>query len=377
MVPRADIVAVQKDIALGELLKVFATPGAFAAGRLRRHARRRHRHGPHPRPHRAHDGARGGGRSAGRRARSRCRPASISRRSISRCRCRPPSSCARSCSRRPRCRCSTCSPRCRRPASISRSWSTNTAAPTASSRSRTSSSRSSARSPTSTTRTSLRAWCARPTAPSSPTRARASRTSTAIIGPEFDVGEVAKEVDTLAGYIATRIGRVPVRGEVVPGPGRFEIEVLDADPRRVKKLKIYQSPDRPGTARPRPPDHLPGHQPAPRRVAGAVRRPASNRHVRFPKASTSECRRSKAARSQTIASAPCFRSSCQRVLRRITNFGNGANRDLRTPRPFDRAVVGMAAHPDRVCGRRRDRAGAAAAHPSGRCRFSPFRCWSG
>jgi CBS domain containing-hemolysin-like protein len=81
--------------------------------------------------------------------------------------------------------------------------------------------------------------------------ARASlEDATAIIGPEFDVGEIAQEVDTLAGYIATRIGRLPVRGEVVPGPGRFEIEVLDADPRRVKRLKIYQSPDRPGTARP-------------------------------------------------------------------------------------------------------------------------------
>jgi hemolysin (HlyC) family protein len=76
--------------------------------------------------------------------------------------------------------------------------------------------------------------------------------ATAIIGPEFDVGEIAQEVDTLAGYIATRIGRLPVRGEVVPGPGRFEIEVLDADPRRVKRLKIYQSPDRPGATRPRP-----------------------------------------------------------------------------------------------------------------------------
>jgi CBS domain containing-hemolysin-like protein len=66
---------------------------------------------------------------------------------------------------------------------------------------------------------------------------------TSIVGPEFDVGEEAKEVDTLAGYIATRIGRVPVRGELVPGPGRFEIEVLDADPRRVKKLKIFVSHD--------------------------------------------------------------------------------------------------------------------------------------
>src|SRR5215468_9688767 len=82
--------------------------------------------------------------------------------------------------------------------------------------------------------------------------ARASlEDATAIIGPEFDVGEIAQEVDTLAGYIATRIGRLPVRGEVVPGPGRFEIEVLDADPRRVKRLKIYQSPDRPGAARTR------------------------------------------------------------------------------------------------------------------------------
>src|SRR5262249_29610654 len=61
---------------------------------------------------------------------------------------------------------------------------------------------------------------------------------TAVIGPEFDVHEIANDVDTLAGYIASRIGRVPVRGELVPGPGRFEIEVLDADPRRVKKLKI-------------------------------------------------------------------------------------------------------------------------------------------
>ena len=38
--------------------------------------------------------------------------------------------------------------------------------------------------------------------------------------------------------------RVPVRGELVPGPGPYEIEVLDADPRRVKKLRIYRSADR-------------------------------------------------------------------------------------------------------------------------------------
>ena len=68
--------------------------------------------------------------------------------------------------------------------------------------------------------------------------------ATAVVGAQFDVGEAANEVDTLAGYIATQIGRVPVRGELVPGPGPFEIEILDADPRRVKKLKIYLSADR-------------------------------------------------------------------------------------------------------------------------------------
>jgi CBS domain containing-hemolysin-like protein len=60
----------------------------------------------------------------------------------------------------------------------------------------------------------------------------------ATVGPEFEVSEVTSEVDTLAGYIMTRVGRLPARGEVVPGPGDFEIEVLDADPRRLKRLRI-------------------------------------------------------------------------------------------------------------------------------------------
>jgi CBS domain containing-hemolysin-like protein len=67
---------------------------------------------------------------------------------------------------------------------------------------------------------------------------------TTVIGPEFDVGDVVQEVDTLAGYVATRIGRVPVRGELIPGPGPFELEILDADPRRLKKLRVYRSLDR-------------------------------------------------------------------------------------------------------------------------------------
>jgi CBS domain containing-hemolysin-like protein len=66
----------------------------------------------------------------------------------------------------------------------------------------------------------------------------------AVIGPEFDVGKAADEVDTVAGYIVTLVDRVPVRGELISGPGTFEIEILDADPRRVKRVRIYPSRER-------------------------------------------------------------------------------------------------------------------------------------
>ncbi|HKY86195.1 MAG TPA: transporter associated domain-containing protein, partial [Pseudorhodoplanes sp.] len=63
----------------------------------------------------------------------------------------------------------------------------------------------------------------------------------AVVGTGFDVGEALKDVDTLGGYLVTQAGRVPVRGELVQGPNSFEIEVLDADQRRVKKVKIHRS----------------------------------------------------------------------------------------------------------------------------------------
>jgi CBS domain containing-hemolysin-like protein len=65
-----------------------------------------------------------------------------------------------------------------------------------------------------------------------------------IIGSEFDVGDAGEDVDTLAGYLVTQAGRLPVRGELVPGPGLFEMEVLDADPRRIKRVRIYKVKDR-------------------------------------------------------------------------------------------------------------------------------------
>jgi magnesium and cobalt transporter len=50
------------------------------------------------------------------------------------------------------------------------------------------------------------------------------------------------EVDTLGGLVFTLAGRVPRRGEVIPHPGGFEFEVLDADPRRIKRLRVRGLP---------------------------------------------------------------------------------------------------------------------------------------
>jgi hemolysin (HlyC) family protein len=65
-----------------------------------------------------------------------------------------------------------------------------------------------------------------------------------IVGHDFDVGEAAEEVDTIGGYLVTRAGRLPIRGEIVPGPGLFEFEVLDADPRRVMRVRITRLKER-------------------------------------------------------------------------------------------------------------------------------------
>jgi CBS domain containing-hemolysin-like protein len=50
----------------------------------------------------------------------------------------------------------------------------------------------------------------------------------------------AEDIETLGGLIVTIAGRVPSRGELIGGPGDLEFEVLDADPRRVKRLRIHR-----------------------------------------------------------------------------------------------------------------------------------------
>ncbi len=47
-----------------------------------------------------------------------------------------------------------------------------------------------------------------------------------------------QEVDTLGGLVVSLLGRVPQRGEIVTHPSGYEFEVLEADPRRVKRLRV-------------------------------------------------------------------------------------------------------------------------------------------
>ena len=47
-----------------------------------------------------------------------------------------------------------------------------------------------------------------------------------------------EEIDTLGGLVFMLSGRVPARGEVVEHPAGHEFEVIDADPRRIKRLRV-------------------------------------------------------------------------------------------------------------------------------------------
>ncbi|MBX9741747.1 MAG: hemolysin family protein [Beijerinckiaceae bacterium] len=60
----------------------------------------------------------------------------------------------------------------------------------------------------------------------------------AAIGVDLESIYDEEDVDTLGGLVTTIAGRVPVRGEIVVSSGRFEFEILDADPRRVKRVRL-------------------------------------------------------------------------------------------------------------------------------------------
>lgn len=70
-----------------------------------------------------------------------------------------------------------------------------------------------------------------------------------VIGPDFDPGAHADEVETLGGLVFELAGHVPAKGEIVKGIAGFEFEVMQSDSRQVKRVKIKRLKQ----PKPRPP----------------------------------------------------------------------------------------------------------------------------
>ncbi|QQP89388.1 HlyC/CorC family transporter [Skermanella sp. TT6] len=63
-----------------------------------------------------------------------------------------------------------------------------------------------------------------------------------LVGPVLDDGE-REDFDTLGGLVFNLAGRVPSRGELLKHPSGLEFEVVDADPRRIKRLRVRNLPE--------------------------------------------------------------------------------------------------------------------------------------
>ena len=79
------------------------------------------------------------------------------------------------------------------------------------------------------------------------------------VGVNFDTSEFAEDADTLGGLIFNLVDRVPVRGEVIAKFRGFEFEIMQADARRIKKVRITRRRRgaRPRTEKPVPDDVQP------------------------------------------------------------------------------------------------------------------------
>jgi CBS domain containing-hemolysin-like protein len=51
-----------------------------------------------------------------------------------------------------------------------------------------------------------------------------------------------EDIDTVAGLVVALAGRVPQRGEVIAHPDGYEFEVVEADPRRVRRVRVRGGP---------------------------------------------------------------------------------------------------------------------------------------
>ncbi len=58
------------------------------------------------------------------------------------------------------------------------------------------------------------------------------------LGLSLRNGDEDDDIDTLGGLVFLRLGRIPARGEIIPHESGAEFEVVDADPRRIKRLRV-------------------------------------------------------------------------------------------------------------------------------------------
>jgi len=65
-----------------------------------------------------------------------------------------------------------------------------------------------------------------------------------VLGIDLLPDEQDEDADTLGGFVFSMLGRVPVRGELIRHESGIEFEVMLADSRRVKRLKIHTLPDK-------------------------------------------------------------------------------------------------------------------------------------
>ena len=70
------------------------------------------------------------------------------------------------------------------------------------------------------------------------------------LGRELLPAEREEDADTLGGLLFSLVGRVPLRGELIAHPSGLEFEVLDSDPRRVKRVRIAGIGTRPAENEP-------------------------------------------------------------------------------------------------------------------------------
>ncbi|MEP9354575.1 hemolysin family protein [Xanthobacter sp. KR7-65] len=64
-----------------------------------------------------------------------------------------------------------------------------------------------------------------------------------VLGTDFASPEAMEEVDSVGGLVVRVAARVPKTGEVISLPGGYDVDVVDADPRRLKKLRIIPPRD--------------------------------------------------------------------------------------------------------------------------------------